>query len=158
MPSILFGEGEGFYTSDFKKYADIEDFLTADPVDPLANILRWENVHYDCSVGHKRCLVTKNEFLKRTANKPVTYMEGGYSPYLINTHIYNYERSRDEEVTAINVPEVPVIIATKSVSKVIQLLGDFATHGNAINAVMGINIDSLDITLKKGSVYVISCN
>ena len=156
MPSMLFTEGEGFYTSDFKKYAEIEDFLTSDPADPLANILRWENVHYDCSVGHKRCLVTNNELLKRFAENSL-YMEGS-SPYLINTQVFNYERSRDIEITAINVPEVPVIIATKSVSKVIQLLGDSPIHGNAINAIMGININSLEITLKKGSIYVISCN
>lgn len=157
MAKVLFGEGEGFYTSDFKKYANIEDFLTVDPMDPLAQIFRWENVHYDCSVGHKKCLVSKSEFLSRVADNPVTFRDGD-TPYLINTHVYDYNRSMNDAVTAINVPEVPVIIATKKVQPILQMIGDNNINGVSINVIMGMAIESIDTPFKNGSIYIVSCN
>ena len=154
MSKVLFADGEGFYTSDFRKYASIEDFLTDDPMDPLTQIFRWENVHYDCSVGHKKCLVTKNEFLCRVADNPTLYRDGD-NPYLINTHVYDYNRSMSDAVTAINVPEVPIIIATKKVQPILQMLGDTNITGIPLNVAMGLCVGTEDMVIKKGSIYVI---
>ena len=144
---------EGFYTANFVKYAEIEDFTVTS--ESGEKTFRWENVHYDCSVGHKRSIVSTKENLKNDAYRPI--QNGEFEPaYLINTYVFDYERKKDNAVTAVNLPEYPLIIVTSRLSEVLKMIGTAAENGISITVSMGTNFDSNDIIFQKNHIYVIS--
>lgn len=139
---------EGFYTVEGKKYGDIKDFSIYCGINKY--YLNWENVHYNCSVGHRRSIIANTSYAVDISCRSFT--EEGES-YLIDTFIYNYDRSMSKRVIAIDIYNVPVIICIHDPSKLYGII-DKEDIPNMSTHIIDISlIDNIDF--KPYNLYIV---